>query len=67
VPRKRAQVGTFGSHLQTFARSVDIVDEQVLREARDLVHEYLQDELGVGYFELARTHVINQVTGLRTY
>jgi hypothetical protein len=31
------------------------------------VYEYLQDELGVGYFELARTHVINQVTGLRTY
>jgi hypothetical protein len=67
VPRKRAQVGTFGSHLQTFARSVDIVDEQVLREARDLVYEYLQDELGVGYLELARPNVINQVTGLRTY
>jgi hypothetical protein len=67
MPRRRAQVGTFGSHLQNFARSVDIVDEQVLREARDLVHQYLQDELGVAYLELARAHMINEGTGLRTF
>jgi hypothetical protein len=46
---------------------VDIVDEQVLREARDLVHQYLQDELGAAYLELARAHMINKAAGLRTF
>jgi hypothetical protein len=65
--RRRSQVGTFGSHLQHFARSVDIVDEQTLHEVCELVHEYIQDELHVAHFELVRAHTVHEGAELRTY
>jgi hypothetical protein len=66
MTRRRSQVGTFGSHLQHFARSVDIVDEQTLDDARNLVHEYIQEELDAAYFELATVHLVDDAAGLRT-
>jgi hypothetical protein len=66
MPRRRSQVGTFGHHLQNFARSVDIVDNQTLNEARNLVYDYIQEELGGVYFELARSHLVDDSPGLRT-
>jgi hypothetical protein len=66
MTRRRSQVGTFGSHLQHFARSVDIVDEQTLEDARNLVHEYILEELDAAYFELATVHMVDDAVGLRT-
>jgi hypothetical protein len=64
---RRSQIGTFGSHLQHFARSVDIVDDQTLIEARTLVREYIEEELDAAYMELARAHTVNEAPGLRTW
>jgi hypothetical protein len=67
MAKRRTQVGTFGSHLQHFARSVDIVDEHILREARELVREYVEDELGAAYLELVRAHIVDEAPGLKTF
>lgn len=67
MARRRSEVGTFGSHLQHFSRSVDIVDEQTYIDARDLISEYLRDELDAANFELNRAEQINDEIGLRTY
>src|SRR6266542_3216955 len=67
MARKRSQVGTFGSHLQHFARSVDIVDRGTFDQARLLVCEYLHDELDAVYFELALEQEVNDAPGLKTF
>src|SRR5215218_7632235 len=67
MAKRYPQVGTFGSHLQHFARSVDIVDDQTVSEARSLVYEYVQDELHAAYFELTRTYTIDDAPALRTW
>jgi hypothetical protein len=67
MARRYPEVGTFGSHLQHFARSVDIVDDQTVNEARSLVYEYIQDELRAAYFELTRVYTIDDAPALRTW
>jgi hypothetical protein len=67
VPRRRSEAGTFGSHLQHFVRSVDIVDNQTYIDTRDLISEYLRDELNAANFELNREGTVNSEVGLRTY
>jgi hypothetical protein len=67
MSRKRSHVGTFGSHLRHFARSVDIVDNSIFVDARQLVCEYLRDQLEAVYFELALEHQVNDAPGLKTF
>ena len=65
--KRRTQVGTFGAHFRHFARSVDIVDESTLAGARELVHEYLRNELDAAYFfELALGYTVNEGLALKT-
>jgi hypothetical protein len=64
--RRRTQIGTFGAHLRHFARSVDIVDQGTLVGARELVHEYVRDELHAAYFELALGYMVDEGLALRT-
>jgi len=67
VPQRRSQIGTFASHLQHFARSVDIVDNQTFSDARELVFDYLKDQLHAVYFELTLETLVNDAKGLRTF
>ena len=67
VPQRRSQVGTFATHLQHFARSVDIVDNQTFTDARELVFDYLKDQLHAVYFELTLETLVNDAKGLRTF
>jgi hypothetical protein len=46
---------------------VDIVDDDTFSDARQLVCEYLEDQIDGVYFELALEHLVNDVTGLRTF
>jgi len=66
MARRRTQVGTFGTHLQHFARSVDIVDDETLDDVRNLIYEYVQEELGAVYFEVSQRHWFDNAPGLRT-
>jgi Predicted nucleotide-binding protein containing TIR-like domain len=59
-------VQTFGDYLRHFARSVDIVDEHTLDDVRQLVHDYVRDELEAGYFSLASEQTVDGRVGLRT-
>lgn len=65
--RRPPQVGTFATHLQHFARSVDIVDQDTLSSVRDLIFEYLRDQFDAEYLELSIQHQVNHVPGLRTF
>jgi hypothetical protein len=65
--RKPSQVGTFASHLQHFARSVDIVDPGTMEGVRDLIYEYLQDEFDAEYLDLSIQYLTDGAPGLRTH
>lgn len=60
-------VPTFGDHLRQFARSVDIVDDQTLDGVRDLIYNYVRDELDATFFSLASVQQVNGRPGLRTF
>ena len=59
-------VRTFGDHLRQFARSVDIVDQQTVDSVRDLIYEYVSNELDAAYFSLACEQQVDDRVGLRT-
>jgi hypothetical protein len=59
-------VRTFGDYLRHFARSVDIVDERTMDDIRQLVYNYVRDELAIGYFSLASEQTVDGKPGLRT-
>src|SRR3954454_15175231 len=67
MARKLSRIGTFGSHVQHFARSVDIVDSGTFDRTRQLVHDYLQEQFDAKYFELSIEHEVNGSPGLRTF
>jgi hypothetical protein len=66
MAKGRSQVGTFGTHLQNFARSVDIVDDQTLNETRSIIYEYVQSELDAATFEVVLSSWVDNAPGLRT-
>jgi hypothetical protein len=66
MARKPSQVGTFASHLQHFARSVDIVDRDTLDNVRDIIFSYLKDEFGALYLDFSIQYPVNRAPGLRT-
>jgi hypothetical protein len=49
-----AQNSTFAGQLKHFAQSVDIVDDTIFDQVRDLVCKYVTNELKGQYFELLR-------------
>jgi hypothetical protein len=59
-------VKTFGDYLRHFVRSVDIVDERTFDEIRQLVYDYVRDELEATYFSLACDQTVDGRPGLRT-
>jgi hypothetical protein len=67
MSRKPSQVGTFASHLQHFARSVDIVDRDTLNTLQDLIFEYLRDEFDAKYLDLSIQQEVSGAPGLRTF
>jgi hypothetical protein len=53
---------TFAGELLYFAESIDIVDDTTFRDVRDLVWQYLKDQLDAEYFEImCRTSVADQI------
>jgi hypothetical protein len=59
-------VKTFGDYLRHFVRSIDIVDERTFEEIRNLVYDYVRDELEAAYFSLACEQTVDGRPGLRT-
>jgi hypothetical protein len=62
-----SNVTTFAGQLRHFARSVDIVDDEIFDRVRQLIYKYVKTELGVAYFELMRDDVIDGDPGLRMF
>jgi hypothetical protein len=58
---------TFAGQLKHFAKSVDIVDDDVFDRVRQLIYKYVRSELEAAYFELAREQDIDGHSGLRMF
>ena len=58
---------TFAAQLRHFAKSVDIVSDSIFDRVRELVHKYVQTELGAEYFELMREQPIDREPGLKMF
>jgi hypothetical protein len=58
---------TFAAQLRHFARSVDIVDDEVFEDVRRLVYKYVKTELGAVYFELMRKESFDGEPGLKMF
>src|SRR5215213_6568823 len=58
---------SFGAHLRHFAKSVDIVDENVFNQVRHLVFKYVKDELRAEYFELSLERIVDGERGLQMF
>jgi hypothetical protein len=61
------KASTFAGQLKHFAKSVDIVDDEVFDRARQLIYKYVRGELQAEYFELDRAHETDGETGLRMF
>jgi hypothetical protein len=61
------QDNTFAGQLKHFAKSVDIVDDDVFDRVRVLVYKYVRNELGAEYFELTREQQNDAHTELRMF
>lgn len=59
-------VSSFGTRLQQFARTIDIVDKQTWNELERLVKSYVLNEFGMEYFEFMAEDEVNNQRGLRT-
>jgi hypothetical protein len=58
---------TFAGQLKHFAKSVDIVDDEIFERARRLIYKYVRDELQAGYFEVDIAHETDGETGLEMF
>ncbi len=63
----RSTVNTFAGQLRHFAKSVDIVDDQIFDRVRELIYKYVKNELGAAYFELMREEPIDRDAGLKMF
>lgn len=61
------RVNTFATQLRHFAKSVDIVDDDIFDRVRELVYKYVRSELGAEYFELMREQPMDRQAGLRMF
>ena len=70
-PDRRGYVGvnanTFAGQLKHFAKSVDIVDDDVFDRVRQLIYKYVRGELQAEYFEVDRAQEADGETGLRMF
>lgn len=55
---------TFGSRLRRFALAVDIVDDDIFRQAWDLILHYMSSQLNPVYWALLVESVVNKKPGL---
>jgi hypothetical protein len=53
-----ARTNTFAGQLRHFARSVDIVDDEIFNGVRGLIVRYVRTELDAEYFELMREETL---------
>ena len=60
-------VNTFASQLRHFARSVDIVDDEIFDRVRQLIYKYVKNELGAAYFELMREQLLDADPALKMF
>ncbi len=60
-------MNTFANQLRLFARSVDIVDDEIFDRVRSLVYKYVKSELGAAYFELMREEPLDRQLGLKMF
>jgi hypothetical protein len=58
---------TFAQQLKHFAKSVDIVDDEIFDRVRALVYRYVRTELQAAYFELLRDQTINGRPGVQMF
>jgi hypothetical protein len=63
----KSSLDTFGSELRHFARSVDIVDDDIFDRVRQPIYKYVRNELDATYFELMREQPFDRETGLKTF
>jgi hypothetical protein len=61
------KANTFAGQLKHFAKSVDIVDDEVFEGARRLIYKYVRDELEAEYFEVDRAQEADGETGLHMF
>jgi hypothetical protein len=62
-----SNVSTFAGQLRHFARSVDIVDDEIFERVRMLIYKYVRNELGAAYFEVTRDQLIEADPGLKMF
>lgn len=58
---------TFAGQLRHFAKSVDIVDNDIFDRVRELIYKYVKTELDADYFELMSEQPIEEQPGLRMF
>lgn len=63
----KSSINTFAGQLRHFAKSVDIVDDQIFDRVRELIYKYVKNELGAEYFELMREEYIDNESGLKMF
>lgn len=61
------KANTFAGQLKHFAKSVDIVDDEIFEGARKLIYRYVGDELEAEYFEVDRAQEAEGETGLHMF
>ena len=57
---------SFAEHLRQFALTVDIVNNEIFGEVKDLIQQYVKDALRIDYFEFMRAATVNKCPGLST-
>ena len=62
-----SNVSTFAGQLRHFAKSVDIVDDEIFERVRHLIYKYVRNELGAAYFEVMRDQFIETDPGLKMF
>jgi hypothetical protein len=62
-----SSTATFAGQLRHFARSVDIVDDEIFDRVRQIIYRYVRNELGAAYFEVMREQPIEGEPSLRMF
>ena len=65
--KKIIEIQTFGTHLERFVDSIDIVNAKTFDDLMPQIGKYVYKELGLNYFELATPTKVDYKDGLRAF
>ncbi len=57
---------SFAEYLRQFALTVDIVNNEIFGEVKQLIQQYVKDALRIDYFEFMRASIVDHGPGLST-